>query len=189
MKKLIIALLLATAFFACKKDEPKRFMLDPSAMVKIKPGTITKSSNPAHLTPLEIVKKATTLRYYNDYLSSGPNRSDCAAPIHGKDTVSEVPAMLFYGTGVINEDGFGKPYLVYDYIGMEDCVIEIFRSNHDIDTIAYIPNAVARKAKADIEAALAARDTVEVYRVFNDAFKFIPITGAEYRELKKQNLN
>lgn len=189
MKKLLIVLLAVLAFACKKEDEPERFMLDPTAMVKIKPGAVAKSDNPAHLTPLEIVKKATTLRYYNDYLSSGPNRSDCAAPIHGKDTISDVPAMLFYGTGVINEDGFGKPYLVYDYIGMEDCVVEIFRSNHDIDTIAYIPNEVARLAKAEIEAALAAQDTTAVYRVFNDAFKFIPITGEEYRELKRQNLH
>ena len=124
------------------------------------------------------------MRFYNDKIAIG----DMSAGFAGKDTTSVVPAFLRYGTDVINQDGFGKPYLVPDFIYAYDCVIEIFRSNRDIDTIAYIPNSVLKNARIDIISALEAKDTASVYTIFNKAFTFIPITGPEYRELKRQNL-
>jgi len=191
MKKLFY-LLIALTLIGCKTEEPetKKFQIDPTAMVYIKPTSqpanapmfIGKSTG--HLTPLEIVKKATGLRFYNDKLGAG----DWAGGFAGKDTISLIPAFLRYGTDVINPDGFGVPYLVPDFIYAYDCVIEIFRSNKDIDTIAYIPNSVLRKAESDIKNALANKDTAIVYSIFQNAFKFTPITGAEYRALKKQNL-
>lgn len=182
-------LIVATALSACKKDdETKRMTLDPTAMVYIKPAETTalKSANPEHLTPLEIVKRATTMRFYNDSLVTN---GSCAGGFSGKDTLSATPAFLFYGTFIIGLDGWRKPYIVPDYIYMRDCAIEIFRSNTDIDTIAYIPNAVVKDAQVRIKAALEAQDTTAVYAIFNDAFKFIPITGPEYKELKRQGLN
>lgn len=189
MKKLIgMFLMVAAVFTACKKDDVKtRMTLDPAAMVFIKPDQTAsvKSANPQHLTPLEIVKRATTLRCFNDSLGPG----DWAGGFAGKDTVSEIPAFLRYGTDIIAVNGSGNTVIIPDFIYMRDCAIEIMHSNTDIDTIAYIPNAVVRSAQARIEAALAAQDTLAVYTIFNDAFKFIPITGPEYKDLKRQGLN
>lgn len=189
--KLFIIALVAISLVGCKTEEPTIFKLDPTAKVYIKPATSQLhapervKANSEHLTPLEIVKRATTMRFSNLYLAA--DGSDCAAGFAGKDTVSTVPAFLRYGTDIINPDGFGKPYLVPDFIYAYDCVIEIFHSNTDIDTIAYIPNSVFRTAETEIKAALEAKDTTAVYGLFQNAFKFIPITGAEYRELKKTN--
>jgi hypothetical protein len=187
MKNIFLILLFALPLVSCEKDDTTtgKFEIDPTAMVFIKPAETLKSANAAHLTPLEIVQKGTTLRFYNDSLSN----NDVAAGFAGKDITTNHPAFLRYGTDIINLDGFGRPYVVPDFIYMRDCVIEIFVSNTNHDTIAYIPNSVVKEAEAGIKAALAAKDTAAVYDIFNDAFKFVPITGAEYRELKRQGLN
>jgi hypothetical protein len=194
MKKALILLAIIFAIVSCSKDEkPSRFRLDSSAMIYIKPNQNSNSKklsfsgkySSEHLSNLEIVKLGTTMRFYNDSLSN----NECVGGFAGKDTISAVPAFLRYGTDIINENGFGKPYLVPDFIYAYDIVIEIFKSNTDHDTIAYIPNAVIENARLNIKAALAAKDTASVYTIFNSAFTFIPITGSEYRELKRQNLN
>jgi hypothetical protein len=102
----------------------------------------------------------------------------------GKDTVSENPALLRYGTDIIDTWGNLVPDLIEGY----DFAIEIFRANDDIDTIAYIPNIYIREAEAIVKKAYAEKDYKTVYEVFHDAFKFIPITGAEYRALKEKGL-
>jgi hypothetical protein len=187
MKKFIFLLFAAVLLASCH-DEPT-MRLDPEAMISIKPdpsgwNNAMSLKSAEHLSALEIVKQGNCMRFYNDHLSN----NDCAAGFAGKDTTSETPAFLRYGTDIINLDGFGNPYMSTEFICAYDCVIEIFRSNHDIDTIAYIPNSVLRKAEADVLAALEAKDTTAVYSIFNNAFQFLPITGAEYRELKKQGL-
>ncbi len=102
----------------------------------------------------------------------------------GKDTISEEPALLRYATDILHPDG----YFIPDFLEAFDMVIEVFRTNDDIDTIAYIPNAVLREAEQKIRAAFELQDYDEVYNIFYNAFKFRPITGAEYRELKLQGL-
>lgn len=193
MKKALFFIVLSILFVSCKENDPevKKFTVDPTAVFYIKPATTqlkTALLSDNHLTPLEIVKRATTMRFSNLVLA--PNGSDCAGPVGmGRDTVSTTPAFIRYGTDIITNDGFGKPYLVPDFIYAYDCVIEIFRSNHDIDTIAYIPNKCFRDAELAIKTALEAKDTASVYGIFQNAFKFIPITGTEYKELKKKGLN
>lgn len=194
MKKLLFITAISLLFFSCETntpDEPKSFRLSPDAKVYIKPVQSTSSysnafkapSNENHLTPFEIVKLGTTLRGYNDSIGIG----SIAWGFAGKDTISETPAFLRWGTDIISLDGLDKPYLVPDFIYAYDCVIEIFRSNNDIDTIAYIPNEYMRAAEDSIKSALMAQDTVSVYTTFQNAFRFVPITGSEYRTLKSQN--
>lgn len=192
MKKIIFLLSVLFTIISCSNDDkPKSFILDNNAKVYIKPITkgqklsFSSKTSATHLTPLEIVKRATTMRFYNFNVTN----SDIASGFAGKDTLSAVPAFLKYGFEIINVDGVGKPYVDPLFIGAQDCVIEIFRSNKDIDTIAYIPNSVFIEAKLKIENALARQDTTAVYEAFKNSFTFIPITGAEYRELKRQGLN
>ena len=195
MKNLLIILLCSVLIVSCDRDDvpDKSFVLDSSAMIYIKPantlhhvGTAMRSAmyDTVHLSNLEIVKRATTMRFFNDRISE----SNIAAGFAGKDTISETPSFLRYGTDIITNDGFGNPYLVPDFVYAYDCVIEIFRSNNDIDTIAYIPNECFTNAKNGIIEALESKDTAQVYIIFKEAFKFIPITGKEYRDLKSQNL-
>lgn len=50
--------------------------------------------------------------------------------------------------------------------------------------IAYIPNAKMDEAQKAIRKAWEAKNNEEVYRLFNEAFTFIPITNNEWEALK-----
>jgi hypothetical protein len=187
MKRFLFILLICT-LVSCEQE--KAFYLDPTTMLKIKGekkalnvGSQRISENPEHLTPLEIVKRATNVRCYNAALNATTGLG-AAIGFAGKDTISEEPALLRYATDILHPDG----YFIPDFLEAYDMVIEVFRTNNDIDTIAYIPNSVLREAEQKIRQAFDAQDYDEVYNLFYNAFKFRPITGAEYRELKAQGL-
>lgn len=187
MKKLLF-LLIALAFFGCKKD-PEPFRLDPDAKVYVKPSAdLISSKSDAHLTPLEVVKQATILRGYN---TEAAGTSHISWSWVGKDTISEVPALLRWGTDIIHDKtGYGDFGLQYEFIDAFDLIIA--RAIDDVydnyDTIAYIPNANMLAARNAIVEAFANEDTEAVYEIFKEAFRFIPITGPEYKELKKLGL-
>lgn len=52
------------------------------------------------------------------------------------------------------------------------------------DTVAYIPNSVVLDARAKITAAFEAGDYETCYRLFDDAYVFLPTTGPKWRALK-----
>lgn len=56
------------------------------------------------------------------------------------------------------------------------------------DTLAYVPNKQITDAKAKIDSLFPLEKWSEIYDIFNNAFTFIPCTGAELRELEKQGL-
>jgi hypothetical protein len=156
-------------------------------MINIKPVAGTKlkvkslNDTVAHLTALEIVKQTTII--------STPQfgRSFIADQ---RDTVSTTPKLLMWATDVISLDG----NLQTDWIQTYDVVFVHYSTsssdpNNVIDTIAYIPNSVLRNAEIAIKAAYEAKDIEACYTLFNTAYTFTPITGAEWRELKKQGLN
>lgn len=193
MKRLILFLILAVGLVlaSCDNDEPKIFRLNPNATVKIKPEpTVQKifkaaSSNPEHLNPIEIVKQADVLVFYNKDLGD----SYAMATFVGKDTVSNPPALLRWATDIIYDtDGYGHYGLQTDFINGKDFVI--CRGNAQWrDTIAYIPNAVMQNARSLILESLSQKDTAAVYGHFENAFRFLPITGREYVELQKRGEN
>ena len=57
------------------------------------------------------------------------------------------------------------------------------------DTLGYIPNSVVMEARKKITEAFNRQDYEECYRLFDNAYKFRPITGEAYRKLLKQGLN
>ena len=194
MKKLHLLLLLPL-FIACEKEvqESKQFRLDPDAKIRIeavKSGMQRVISDSIeidtiHLSALEVVKQAHSLSYYNDSLMTvGPWQ----AGFVGKDTISENPALLRWGEEIITLDGFGVPIVVPDFIYAYDMVVERKIGDSKLDTIAYIPNEKMRDAELNIKVALENKDTLAVYGIFNNAFRFIPITGVEYKELKSKGL-
>lgn len=170
--------------------EPEKFKIDLNAKVYIKSGATIKNpapyarmaSNPNHLTPLEVVKQAKMMFCYNDSTAKGSVVSTGWAE---KDTISEIPAFIQYGAGILAVDGFDNPIIVKDWIYAYDLVI----IDNDLDTIGYIPNDNFINAELQIRQALADKDTASVYDLFQNAFKFYPITGSEWLQLKKQNLN
>lgn len=54
-----------------------------------------------------------------------------------------------------------------------------------VDTLAYVPNKQITDAKAKIDSLFPLEKWSEIYDIFNNAFTFIPCTGAELRELEK----
>lgn len=189
--KLLLTIIISVFIFACKKSDEntkEKFKIDPNAKVYVKPN-ITKSlalnKSKEHLSYLEVVKQARVLNYYNDLIAE----SYCNAMWVGKDTVSETPALLRWGTDIIYDtDGYGHYGLQTEFIYGYDMVICKGIHPH-YDTIAYIPNVNITNAREAIIEALEAKDTIAVYDIFKNAFKFIPITGSEWKLLKKQGLN
>jgi len=187
MKKLFY-LLIAVLLIACKGDEPKVFQIDPLATVNIKPaaGTVMKvksNVNVEHLTALEIVKQTTIIQY-----NFKGDRWERGFESNQRDTISTVPMLKMYGLDIINQEGNYVP----DFIESIDCILIKFDTHAPYgaprDTIAYIPNATLRAAELIIKQAYEAKNEELILNTFNTAFTFIPISGAEYREFKKNNL-
>lgn len=191
MKKFIILLLSIFLLASCVPEEEPVFRLDPNATISIKPDptafqTTMLRSTKGYLSALEIVKQTTVMRFKNEVVfgSSDATRGFSDAQ---RDTISETPCLKMWGTDIIDQFGNYTP----EFIEGHDIVLERWSNNSfnsEKDTIGYIPNAVIFAAKDSIKAALLINDTESVYRIFNNAFTFRPITGAEWLALKMQNL-
>ena len=90
---------------------------------------------------------------------------------------------------VLPETGELNPH----FIEAEDVVLckitrvgEVPFQTEVVDTIAYIPNAIIRDAEEKIKTAYTGENEAAVYALFMSAYKFIPITGAEWRALENK---
>lgn len=196
MKQTLFIIASLLMFAACTADETPVFRLDPEAMISIKPdasafpsNTMLRSGiveNPAHLSALEIVKQTSIMEYRNDAVFHGVGgRGFSDAQV---DTSATNPCLKMWGTDIIDADGNYYPNFIEGYDVM---LIKFLRGDprNGRDTIGYIPKSVLRAAEDSIKKAYSESDIEAVYRVFNDAFTFRPITGAEWLELKSQGLN
>lgn len=190
MKKLFFILLLAFTVASCAKDEIG-FNVDPNAMISLKPAAGTKlrsaEIDSIHLSALEIVKQ-TTIIQYNYFLWGEAAVWERVFESNQRDTTSNTPCLKMYGLDIINQEGNYVP----DFIESTDCILIKFDlhapSGAPRDTIAYIPNATLRTAETIIKQSYADKNEALVLNTFNEAFTFIPITGAEYKALKSENL-
>ena len=200
----MLLLALPVLLISCKKESDEkpadRFFINENATVNIKPaeGTYKKAKarfEATHISAVEIVKQTVGISFQN-VSTFGNQAVDAGFSAVQRDTLSNPPMLKRWATDLINRDGFDKYYLVPDFLYGEDIIF--FRAidgGTDYmgkpckirDTIAYTPNAVMRQIEADVKAALANKDTVLAYKAFN-SWTFTPITGAEWRALKKQGL-
>lgn len=174
MKKFLF-LLLAVAFFVnCDpKDTPDpKGELDPNAMITIRPakGVQLRSTVP-DLTALEIVRQARSMNYqskYFDDMDVGEKRN--VARGFNEETMKDfdTPALKMLGIDVINAQG--------GYIRDFTHATDVFIITEVGDTIAYVPDNVIQSARVSIEAAYNDNNYNEVYRLFNEAFTFLPIS-------------
>lgn len=184
MKKILTFSLLfvALAFASCGKKEPK--LLDPNAVLSIRPakGVQLRSNNPEHLSALEIVKQCNAMMVILHDTGRPSIRGWADAQ---KDLNPEDPRLKMWGTDIITSWGT----LEKDFIKARDVVFVIDRrsaTSNRIDTIAYIPNKTLIEAYNIIKPAYDRGDYETVYSVFDQAYRFIPITGQEWRALKEQ---
>lgn len=183
MKK-IIYIVLATIIFASCEKEPTttKGKLDPNALISIRPAAGVKSG---YLSAKDIVKNTSSLSFYNLNMYSNPLARGFAPA--QRDTVNV--RLMMWGTDIIDQSG----KYTGEFIEGKDFV---FRKNVDLghyppiyDTIAYLPNSVITEARGKIITAFADSNFVEVYRLFDVAFTFTPITGPEWRALKAAGQN
>lgn len=190
MKKLFYLLTIVTFFLAScgDKDDPKPVQKkwDANKMVMIKPdrtafvSTRSAVGNPNHLSPLEIVKQGEVLRFYTKYFEKVIKDKAIATTMGFAETQKDftIPALKMWGTTIINQEG----EFVDDFIMGSDFVVTTF--GDIIDTIAYIPNKVIVSSRDTLRKAYDAKHYEDVYQLFDKAFTFRPITGAEWRALK-----
>lgn len=186
MKQLVICAvaLVAVALTACqdKKDNGK---LDPNAMIALNgvEAKSTMAANAERLTPLEVVKYATVICYWNRALQSTHIERGFSEGQRDETNVR----LLMFSTDIIGQYGTYEP----DFIESEDVILVkgIEFPELIIDTIAYVPNKVLRDAQKVIKAAYDEGDYATCYAIFNEAFTFIPITGKEWLELKAKGKN
>lgn len=191
MKKTIFLLAIAAIVASCEPNEPKAFSIKDTDMISIRPAASAASApmkvkaSEAHLSALEIVKQADGI-FTPDFERSFIKEQ--------RDTVSTPPKLLMWATDVITLDGTLQTKDNTGWVAWIDTkdvvIIRYTLPNwQGIDTIAYIPNSVLRTAETAIRAAYEAKDIEECYRLFNEAYTFTPITGAEWRALKANGQN
>ncbi len=185
MKKLLLLFIAPLLLVSCgDDDEPKQKIWDPNATVLIKPDKTafpkTKATeNTEHLSALEIVKQGDYLEFIATYSDNEP-----IEPVSARRGFSEnqkdytIPALKMWGTDIIDQEGI----FVKDFIYAYDMVV----INTNKDTIAYIPNKVLQDVRKPLEKAYNEKRYEDVYKMFDDAFTFRPITHKEWEELKKQ---
>lgn len=79
----------------------------------------------------------------------------------------DIPALMMFSTDIIETDSSYQRDFIYS--------TNVFLINSELDTIGYIPQQVIDDARVNIELALADENYTEVYRLFNEAFTFLPI--------------
>jgi len=192
MKKIYLAFFAALFFlFSCDR-QVQPFVIDPDATIKLRPDLsgwqITRSDSDSiaapdtvyspYLSPIEVVRQAVGVSFQN-FALFGDQAVDRGFHAMQRDTISDPPCLMMYASDIINQLGEYEPC----FIEGEDCIL--FRAvNNERDTIAYIPNNVMRSAESQIKIAYDAQDYEEVYRIFNEAFTFLPVTGPEWRAIK-----
>lgn len=177
MKK-IMFLLLIVLLVGCdpQKDDiddkvdPKG-KFNPEAMITIRPAKgVALRSNVTDLTARQIVEDAYLIEFQSHYFDN-QHRDDIyyLSRAFGdllKDL--DTPALKMMGIDVINAQG--------EYLRDFTYSSKVFITNTDGDTIATVPDSVINAARPLIEVAFADSNYTEVYRIFNEAFVFLPIS-------------
>lgn len=172
---------------SCQKDN--KGQLDPNAMISIRPAAGVPSgkaeTNPEHWSAERIVRQVNGLYFWNRALQP---LTSVSRGFGQQQRDLENMRLLMFGTDIIDQGGHYSPM----FIEGEDMLLVYIVENitmTTIDTVAYIPNSVLRKTQVEIKAAYDAGDYTTCYSLFDKAFTFIPITGAEWLALKAKGEN
>lgn len=175
MKK-ILFFLIGIALISCdKNDTPaveKTFNHDVDVVIKPADGVQLRST--AGLTALEIVERAESIvwqsHWFYDYYNETPDVIGRGFNEHQKDF--DIPALKMFSIDVIGTYP-DIPEPVYKRIFTHGFSVYITDINGD--SIAYVPDEVINTARPLIESAFEAGDYEEVYRLFEEAFTFLPL--------------
>lgn len=174
MKKIILFLLSIVLFAACdKKETPNvdKGKPDPNATITIRPADGVKlRSTTTGLTALEVVEQAVSIKYQSHYFDNKYEEKMKDIARMFDETLKDYDnlALKMYAIDVISAEG--------DYYRDLTYAVNVVITDLQGDTIAYVPDKVISDARPLIEAAYADQDYNEVYRIFDQAFSFLPIS-------------
>jgi len=176
MKKTILFLFAIALFASCDRgDTPdNRGQLDPNAMILLRPATGVRTQI-SGLSALEIVEQGVNIKWQSHYVSNNRHNEpqEMVRSFADVQRNLEIPALKMWGIDIIallGDDGL-TPVFLRDFI----YGFEVFITDANHDTIARVPNSVINTARPLIRAAWDDRNYNEVYRLFDEAFTFLPI--------------
>lgn len=205
--KNILIIAIASLLFSCNDKDESNVIPPPDNH----PTDTIEKINPAAVLSVRIDEKIETKSltydarfitlYARDYTLSGwiKDISGYATYWRNRDTVEN--KITFMGWDVVAV--IDSTYLLGPFISSEDIILRIaidsshipvspldgdLRSIVDYDTVSYIPNTVMRKNQKVLDSLFNAKDYQSCYQMFDTAYHFIPITGAEWRKLKKEGI-
>ena len=173
MKKLISFLFVFGLLLSCDPKpeiEDDKGQLDPNAKIVLRPDkSVRTRAIIGGYTGLQVVQEALNIYWRSHWFD---NRYYDDEKIIARTFIEELkdynkPALLMWGTDIISQEGDFYKDFIYGY--------NVVITDNNNDTIAYIPDAVINTARPLIESAFADENYNEVYRLFNEAFTFIPI--------------
>ena len=206
LKQVTLLLLALLSLAACgEKNKPearKPFVLKDNTNLYLNvaktPKMKAETENPEGilLSPRNIVKyssriTSTTADGYTGHLAIDDDQRDLEhnrIKMYAGMIIGPVPHMID-----------GKRTDVYElldgFIKARDIRLEVGRTSDittddgvlipaNTDVVAYIPNAKMEQAEKEIRKAWEAKDNEAVYKFFNDAYTFTPITQKAWDELK-----
>ena len=205
---LITLALLAVGFVGCsscdsnKPDVQKP--LNPDTKLNINVKDKLRADDPKHLTPAEIVDKSTHMisisgnhpEQFSDKLGG---KAIMTLPDDFKDRANA--RFLLYGEMIISKNQrydeelkklFYDNYIPDTFIKAREVVFAVSdkinpeEAYADHEVVAYIPQKVLDEAYPVIKEAFDKGDYETVYKTFDKAYTAVPISDAEWHELKEQ---
>lgn len=173
MKK-ILFLLLAVALFVNCDPKPEveidKGQLDPNAMITIRPAKgVQLRSTVTGLTATEIVEQTVNIKFQSQWWSNiySEEPKELSRGFAEAQRDLTIPALKMWGTDIIAQDGSFMKEFIYG--------TDVYLTDNNNDTIGYVPQSVINSARTQIEAAYNDENYTEVYRLFDEAFTFLPI--------------
>lgn len=181
MRKFLLMLLGAVLLFtACNKDDENNKFDANHRLYITGVNKANKAVRYENLSVEEIVRIDSVWLYSSDLHSGISELFEFA--LGNIDTINNRFAMQ---AGYINNGTYDNIFFAYrNYYLMRF----VYGENNEYlgtDTLAYVPNKQITDAKAKIDSLFPLEKWSEIYEIFNNAFTFIPCTGAELRELEK----
>lgn len=172
MKNLLLFLSILLITISCNPNDvpDTKGKLDPNAMITIRPGKgVQLRSTITNQSALEIVEQALNIKWQSYWFGNTEwdDVKNIARSFPDQYKDFNKPALLMLGTDIISQDGEYYRDFIYGF--------NVVITDVNNDTIAYVPDSVINSARPLIEAAYNDENYNEVYRLFNDAFTFLPI--------------
>ena len=130
------------------------------------------------LSPLDVVEQSRNLKWTTNWAGNWyTERPEYVSRVVSEDLQKDysLPAIKMFSTDVIDWLPVPGVYLIKDFIYGRDVVI----TDSNNDTIAFVPDSLIINARDKIEIAFNDSNYTEVYRLFNNAFTFYPISQNE----------